>query len=501
MNGADLQAFIENMPVAAAMFDCDMKYVAMSPRWRVDYERAGDPRENRHCEILPEIPQRWREARSRVLGGETVISPADRFERADGSIQWVRWEFMPWRAASGEICGVVILAEDVTGRELADAALRDEAVEMDRQRDQIEWLYENAPIGLCHLDRDLRYLCVNRWLAEINGLPIEAHIGRRVREVAPALAPGIEESARKILSTGEALRDIEFRGRAPRPPGVARYFSLSLHPAFDSEGQIIGFNVVVHEVTEKKRIHALCETDRRKDEFLATLAHELRNPLAPIKNAVHVLRLLEDDDSATKEKRRAALERAGRQVDHMARLVDDLLEITRISHGKVELRKARTDLAAILTQAIDLSQPQIQAGSHRLAVDLSAEPLQIDGDPVRLAQVFTNLINNAARYTDAGGRIEIAAAREGEEAVVTVRDNGIGIPRQQLSSIFEMFAQVEPTCRRAPGGIGVGLALARSVVQLHGGRIEARSEGLGRGSEFIVRLPLAAHVETPAMAS
>jgi signal transduction histidine kinase/ActR/RegA family two-component response regulator len=242
---------------------------------------------------------------------------------------------------------------------------------------------------------------------------------------------------------------------------------------------------------------ALREGDRRKDEFLATLAHELRNPLAPIRNALAVLRseAAVDPEHPEKSELFGIMER---QVEHMVRLVDDLMEVSRITRGKIELRKTRLDLAVVLTSAVETSRPLVEAGGHRLSVALPPLPIEVDGDFVRLTQVFANLLNNAAKYTDHGGSITLTAQCEDDEVVVSVRDTGIGIPADLLPRVFEMFVQVDRGAGGAQGGLGIGLALARTLIEMHGGSVEARSEGVGHGSEFLVRLPVAVSAVTPA---
>jgi len=235
---------------------------------------------------------------------------------------------------------------------------------------------------------------------------------------------------------------------------------------------------------------ALRESARRKDEFLAILAHELRNPLAPISNALHLLRLT-DDDPAARLRAREVMERQMRQL---VRLIDDLLDISRITQGKMELRKKPIELAAALRDAIEASAPLIDAAGHELTVELPPHALLLDGDPARLAQVFSNLLNNSAKHTEPGGRIHVRASRELDIARIVISDTGIGIPPDALSSIFDPFAQVESSIDRGQGGLGIGLTLVKRLVELHGGAVEARSEGLGQGSEFEVRLPaLPAH--------
>ncbi|MBI5011312.1 MAG: HAMP domain-containing histidine kinase, partial [Methylocystis sp.] len=232
---------------------------------------------------------------------------------------------------------------------------------------------------------------------------------------------------------------------------------------------------------------ALQDADRRKDEFLATLAHELRNPLTPIRNAVHILKKKYGPQFPDTP----LLAMVQRQVDHLVRLVDDLLEISRIGRGKVDLRKENVAVSDFLRHALESCQPLIESKSHRVTVKVADEPLRVFGDSVRLAQIAANIINNAAKYTPPGGRIEIDAARGGDEVVLRVRDNGVGISADMMPRVFDLFAQTDGQIRLSEGGLGIGLALGRSLVEIHGGRVEARSEGVGRGSEFIVSLPLA----------
>jgi CheY-like chemotaxis protein/nitrogen-specific signal transduction histidine kinase len=267
-------------------------------------------------------------------------------------------------------------------------------------------------------------------------------------------------------------------------------------PIVNADGTIKEWFGAATDITARRRAEeALKEASQRKDEFLATLAHELRNPLAPISNALYLLR------NAHAGKRRTADRLVGmmdRQVAHMVRLVDDLLEVARITQGKIELAKERVDLGDILRSAVETSMPLIQKGKHRLTLALPEHSFWISGDAVRLNQVFANLLNNAAKYTDDGGHITVTVGSEGHQAMVSVRDNGIGIPPDMLDQVFEMFRQVCGTRHKGRGGLGIGLAMAQRLAQLHGGTIEAHSEGLSLGSEFIVRLPLLESVQPHA---
>jgi signal transduction histidine kinase/CheY-like chemotaxis protein len=231
----------------------------------------------------------------------------------------------------------------------------------------------------------------------------------------------------------------------------------------------------------------LRDADRRKDEFLATLAHELRNPLAPIRNAIGVLQT----PGAAEQQLQDSRMMIDRQVGHMARLIDDLLDVSRITAGKLPMRKARVQLADVLTLAVETARPHLEQAHHRLTIALPPEPVYLDGDSARLAQVFANLLHNASKYTEPGGQIALTARQTATAAEVSVRDNGIGIPAEFLPRLFEKFSQVAPALDRSQGGLGLGLSLVHGIVSLHGGQVLARSDGPGTGSEFIVRLPLA----------
>ncbi len=255
------------------------------------------------------------------------------------------------------------------------------------------------------------------------------------------------------------------------------------------------------EVAERRRLEAelqhrneqLAEADRRKDEFLAMLGHELRNPLAPIRNALHVLQL-----GAAEPQRQKAHALIERQVEALARLVDDLLEVSRITRGKIHLRPEPVELATVLSRAVESMRPMIDTHRHTLAVELLPEPTRIVGDPTRLEQVFANLLHNAAKYTERGGQIHVSEEHHGDTVIVRVRDTGFGIAATTLPRVFDLFTQSERTLDRAQGGLGIGLTLVKTLVELHGGTVEAHSDGPGQGSEFVVRLPVAPPSAEPA---
>lgn len=280
--------------------------------------------------------------------------------------------------------------------------------------------------------------------------------------------------------------DVEYR--VVRPDGSVRWVRDRAFAVKDASGRVYRMAGIAVDITEKKQAEeALKDADRRKDQFLATLAHELRNPLAPLRNAVEVLRFAQGNYSLMEQ----AHGMVERQIRHMVRLIDDLLDISRITKGRLQIRKERVELAEIVHTAVETSRPLLQAAGHDFSLMLPDEPIYLDADPTRLAQVLSNLLNNAAKYTEMGGSIKLSIERHAGQAVITVWDNGIGIAPEDMSHLFEMFSQVVPALERSQGGLGIGLSLVKGLVELHGGSVRAYSDGAGKGSEFVVRLPTA----------
>jgi PAS domain S-box-containing protein len=298
--------------------------------------------------------------------------------------------------------------------------------------------------------------------------------------------PRVERAIQEARASGGAW-DIACRIR--RADGAIRHIWTRASPQRDASGAVVRVLGIVGDSTrEASAVEALQHADRRKDEFLATLAHELRNPLAPLRNSLTILRGAGGDATVFDR----TTEVMARQVEHLVRLIDDLLDVSRISLDKLRLRRERVELGAILEQTVESCRPAAQRAGHVLELASTAECVPLDADPARLAQVFGNLISNAVKFTPEGGRIRVAARREGDRALVSVSDDGIGIPAEHLDRVFEMFSQVDATLDRAHGGLGIGLNLVSRLVGMHGGTIELKSEGLGRGSEFTVVLPVAA---------
>ncbi|HEX4964159.1 MAG TPA: ATP-binding protein [Thermoanaerobaculia bacterium] len=340
-----------------------------------------------------------------------------------------------------------------------------------------------------------------------------------------AVARGWPEHELKVARAEGRFEDYGWR---VRKDGSQFWANVIITAIYDHHRDLLGFSKVTRDLTERKRaeeelrqgrdlleervrtrtaelmrleqelrqkVEELATADRRKDEFLATLAHELRNPLAPLRHALQLLHLA-DDDPSLRKKARGVMER---QLAQMVRLIDDLLDVSRITRSKLHLRKERMELATAVQSAMETIRPLVETAGHEVTVTLPPEPIHLDADPTRLTQIFTNLLNNAVKFTEAGGHIRLAAERQGNEAVVSVRDTGIGITAEHLPHLFEMFSQVAPALERSTGGLGIGLALVRGLVELHGGSVEAHSAGLGQGSELVVRLPVAAApVRAPA---
>lgn len=342
----------------------------------------------------------------------------------------------------------------------------------------------------------------NHWLERHVGRRAKAYLGRPLFDVFPDLLDRkFDRHYHQALRGQTVLLSQRLHSHLlPLPPPVAQnrfkvmQQTARIVPLLD-KGAVCGTVTIIEDVTERvayemelrDRVESLREADHRKDEFLAMLAHELRNPLAPIRNALQFVRMTSPEPESAVTNAYDIIER---QVEHLVRLVDDLLDVSRITTGKITLQKEVVDLAAIISRAIEGARPLLDARRHQLEVSLPKASLMLEADPLRLAQVLWNLLNNAAKYTPEGGRIQLTAVRDQGDAVVRVRDTGMGIPAEMLPKVFDLFTQMERTLARAEGGLGIGLTLVRRLTEMHKGKVEAHSAGPGHGSEFIVRLPL-----------
>jgi PAS domain S-box-containing protein len=316
------------------------------------------------------------------------------------------------------------------------------------------------------------------------GYTADETIGKSITMLIPPELQSEEPAILARLRAGERIDHYETT--RVRKDGTRIHVSLTSSPVKDASGTIVGASKIARDISRQKEAEsALRAIDQRKDEFLATLAHELRNPLAPIRQAA----LISSTSSATDEQKRWSQQVINRQVRHMSSLLDDLLDISRISRGTPELRAQLTTLSSIVDSAIETARPLIDEKKHRLLVEMPAEPVEFAADPLRLSQVLSNLLTNAAKYTDPNGTIRVRAFADAQNVTISVADTGVGLSKDMLTAVFAMFSQVKSTQDRSEGGLGIGLALARALVQLHGGTIEADSAGIGHGSEFTVRIP------------
>lgn len=441
-------------------------------------------------EVLGEAAmQRLRPHMERALLG-VAVRFEDEVPYREGGSRWIDAQYIPHRDESGDVRGLFVLVLDITHRKRAEEkACRATATMQEAQR--------IARIGNWEWDARSDATISSPELLRIYGFDPSCDVmpdfaAQRGRCYSETDWERISKGMQQAIETGQGY---EFDVRVIRADGEHCWVTTRSEVVRTDMGEIVGLRGTVQDITERKQAEqALQEADRRKDEFLATLAHELRNPLAPIRSSIHLLSLHSQGDKSFDDLT-AMLER---QVNHMVRLVDDLMEASRISSGKIELCWEETSLAAIVRSAVDTSHPLIVAANHQLAISLPPEPVTLYGDPVRLAQVLSNLLNNAAKYTDAGGQIWLNAELPSQEIVlIHVRDTGIGIPPESLPCVFDMFMQVDRSSGRSQSGLGIGLHLVKRLVEMHGGTIEVRSDGPGVGSEFTVRLPCAVKASEP----
>ncbi len=388
--------------------------------------------------------------------------------------------------------GIVVFFHDSKRRMQQEAELVALREEHDSTRRLYETVLSSTPDFVYVWNREHKFIYANQALLHLYGLPAEKCIGFGFRDVGYPEWHALmhEREIDEVIRTGKPLRGtIPFQGQ--NGGGIYDYIFV---PVFGPDGEVEAVAGTTRDVTEIERANeALKENDRRKDEFLATLAHELRNPLAPLRTGLELLAVESDPD--IRDRTHAMMTR---QVDQMVHMVNDLLDLSRISRGAIELRQESTTVRAVLDLAVETIQPVIDRFQHALQVDLPDEDLPLWGDRTRLAQVFGNLLNNAAKYTRPGGRIIVRASRDGEDAIIQVIDSGTGIAADQLGRVFDMFARASSE-QSDSGGLGIGLHIVKGLVEMHGGRVEVASEGLGKGSTFTVRLPVsAALAEAPA---
>lgn len=418
-----------------------------------------------------------------LRAGERIKHYETERVRSTGERFMVSLTISPLSDQSGNVIGASKIVRDITERKRAE-----------RERQNFVTLVENSTdfIGMCDLD-GLPFF-VNRAGLEMIGLddfeqarrtPLKEFFFPEDQDMI------VNQFLPAVRQNGHGEVEVRFRHFKT---GAALWMAYKVVMLTNEDCQPVGFATVSQDVTRRKRLEDdlrrlaadLSETDRRKNEFLATLAHELRNPLAPMSNMLEVVKRADNDAEVLK----SAHETIERQLGQMVRLVDDLLDLNRITHDRLELRRSEVELNSVIQQAVEVARPLLDTAGHELTVDLPREPVHLNADRARLAQVFGNLLNNSSKYTRQNGSISLKAERMDDEVVVSVKDNGVGIPPDQLKNIFDMFMQVDRTAERSQGGLGIGLTLVKRLAEMHGGSIEARSDGVGKGSEFIVRLPV-----------
>jgi PAS domain S-box-containing protein len=410
--------------------------------------------------------------------------------RKDGTPFWASVVITALRDGSGRHLGFSKITRDLTERRRQEEQLQQSE---ERLRLMVESVRDYA---IFMLDPGGYIVSWNAGAERIKGYRPGEIIGKHftIFYLPEDLARGLPQHELEVAArTGR----YEEEGWRLRKDGTRFWANVVITAVHDGTGELRGYAKVTRDLTERERLQTLERETRQTTEFLAMLGHELRNPLAPIRNAVEIIRAQESDDPRVQRAR----DTIDRQVSHLSRLVDDLLDMSRITSGKVVLHKEPLDLAEVVSRAVEATRAAVDERNHTLTLTLPHDPLRVDGDATRLAQVAMNLIHNAAKYTPEGGQVWVSLRREDKQAVLSVRDNGIGIPADLAPRVFDLFVQGERALDRADGGLGIGLTLVRKLLDSHGGTVEVKSAGPGQGSEFVVRLPALADDSTEAAAS
>jgi PAS domain S-box-containing protein len=477
------RAMADSAPVFIWIADTRRQRTWVNQQWldftgrRLEQEFGEGWTESIHPEDRPKVRDVFYEAFERDAPFEVDY----RLRRADGVYRWIVDRGVPRHAQDGAFLGFIGACADVSDAKEADLALQ-------RERAFLRQVIDASPSLIFVKDRSGRFLLANRALAEVYGTDSENVIGKTDADLH-ASAEQVARFRKDDLETMDKRSVTHIpQETAGGIDGNPRWFSTIKVPLLEEDGSCNKVLGVSTDITQHKQMEeALLEADRRKDEFLALLAHELRNPLAPISNAVQVL----ETPGLAPSQAKWCHEVIGRQVAHLKLLVDDLLDVSRISRGVIVLKEELLDLADVLHWAIETCRPLIEARRHSLSTQLPQGPVYLNGDRVRLTQVVSNLLNNAAKYTDPGGRIDLTVDAEPHRIRISIRDNGRGIDPSALGKLFDLFFQADRTLDSSEGGLGIGLWLAHSLARMHGGDIQAYSAGRGQGTEFVLSLPRA----------
>jgi PAS domain S-box-containing protein len=484
------RGLMEQAPFSIQVFAPDGRTLQVNRAWEelwgvtlgqiADYNVLHDPQLEKKG-IAPYL--------RRAFAGEPVEIPAIRYDpnetipnrtRHLDPLRWVSAVAYPLKDDAGRVREVILVHQDITDRKRAEEALGE-------SEEKFRLLADTIPQLAWMARPDGHVFWYNRRWYEYTGTTPEQMEGWGWQVVHhPDTLPGVLRRWRQSIASGEPF-DMVFplRGR----DGQYHPFLTRVNPLRGEAGRILYWFGTNTDISDIKRMEEeLRQADRRKDEFLATLAHELRNPLAPLRNSLQILKMPRVD-AATVQQTREMMER---QVHHLVRLVDDLLDVSRVMRGKITLHRESVELATVIARAVETAKPLIEVQGHRLDITLPPDSLLLDADPVRLVQVVGNLLTNAAKYSEANGRIRLTARREGAGVALLVRDTGIGIAPDVLPHVFELFVQADHASTKAQAGLGIGLTLVKNLVEMHGGTVEAHSDGPGEGAEFVVRLPLMA---------
>jgi PAS domain S-box-containing protein len=449
--------------------------------FRIVSEETGAPAENPVAHVIAE-------------GGVVGLASRTLLIARDGAKIPIDDSAAPILDEEGKLTGVVLVFRDISARRREEQARRQRASELAEAANRLAAVVDTIVDGIITIDERGLMESMNPAAERLFGYASEEIAGRNVRMLMPDpyrsehdgyIAKYVHTGQAKIIGIGREVTGLRKDGST---------FPMELAVSEFRVGGNRHFTGIVRDITERKRAEKqiyetlieLKEADRRKDEFLAMLAHEVRGPLAPLSHALEIMKR-GDGDAALRAQLREAMER---QLGQLVRLVDDLLDASRISRGKLELRKERVELESAVRIAVEACRPLLEGRRHELTVNLPSERIRLDADPARVAQILGNILNNACKYTEPGGSISLVAERQADHIVLSVKDNGIGIPPDMIPHIFGMFTQLDESKERAEGGLGIGLAVAKQLAELHGGTIGASSDGAGRGSEFVVRLPI-----------
>jgi PAS domain S-box-containing protein len=476
-----LHVTLSSIGDAVIVADVDGKITFINPvaatltGWSAQ-EAVGQPVEQVFHIINEETRQTVENPVSKVLREGVIVGLANHtmLLAKDGREIPIDDSGAPVRGDDGALIGVVLVFRDVT--EMRRAMV---------DRLHLAAIVESSDDAIISQALDGTIVSWNQGAERLYGYSAEEIVGKPLSLLVPSDHPDELPAILERIKRDERIEHLETV--RVRKDGSRVDVSLTISPVKNAQGKVIAASKIARDITARKQHEAaLREEDRRKNEFLALLAHELRNPLAPLRNGLQIMRLAANKRDAVEQ----SLPVLERQLEHLVRLVDDLLDVSRISRGKIVLRKERIGLAGVVGTALEASEPLIKQHDDELLVTLPTEPVYVDADKTRLAQAITNLLNNAVKYSDRGSRIWLTVEHQGTEAVIRVKDTGMGIPGPMLPKVFDMFTQVDRTLEKSQGGLGVGLTIVKRLVEMHDGAVEATSEGPGMGSEFVIRLPV-----------